>query len=44
MSFRKFRRRFGFIETKLREQNRKFGETTLDELEELWQEAKAQEH
>ena len=38
---RKFRRRFGYIETKLREQGRKFAETTLDELEELWQEAKA---
>src|SRR6266705_774978 len=37
---RKFRRRFGFIESKLREQNRKFDETTLDELEELWQEKK----
>ena len=37
---RKFRRRFGFIESKLRKQNRKFDETTLDELEELWQEAK----
>jgi MazG family protein len=44
LSNRKFRRRFGFIETKLREQNRTFGETTLDELEELWQEAKGQEH
>ena len=39
---RKFRRRFGFIESKLREQNRRFDETTLDELEELWQEAKRQ--
>jgi len=39
---RKFRRRFGFIEDKLREQNRKFEETTLDELEGLWQEAKRQ--
>jgi tetrapyrrole methylase family protein/MazG family protein len=39
---RKFRRRFGYIETKLREQNRKFDETTLDELEALWQEAKGQ--
>src|SRR5260370_1460763 len=38
---RKFRRRFGYIESKLREQNRKFDETTLNELEELWQEAKA---
>ena len=37
---RKFRRRFGYIESKLREQNRKFDQTTLDELEELWQEAK----
>ena len=37
---RKFRRRFGYIENKLRERNRKFAETTLDELEELWQEAK----
>ncbi|HVS21400.1 MAG TPA: nucleoside triphosphate pyrophosphohydrolase [Pyrinomonadaceae bacterium] len=37
---RKFRRRFGYIETRLREQNREVGETTLDELEELWQEAK----
>jgi len=40
---RKFRRRFGYIENKLREQNRKFDETTLDELEGLWQEAKATE-
>jgi MazG family protein len=39
---RKFRRRFGYIEAKLREQNRKFDETTLDELEALWQEAKKQ--
>ena len=39
---RKFRRRFGYIETKLREQNRKFDETTMDELEALWQEAKEQ--
>jgi MazG family protein len=37
---RKFRHRFGYIESKLREQNRKFDETTLDELEELWQDAK----
>jgi MazG family protein len=38
---RKFRRRFGYIETKLRQQDRNFDETTLDELEALWQEAKA---
>jgi MazG family protein len=43
LSNRKFRRRFAHIETKLREQNRKFEETTLVELEELWQEAKAEE-
>ena len=40
LSNRKFRRRFAYIEAKLREQNRKFDETTLNELEELWQEAK----
>jgi len=40
LSNRKFRRRFAHIEAQLREQNRKFNETTLDELEELWQEAK----
>ena len=43
LSNRKFRRRFAHIEAKLREQNRKFEETTLAELEELWQEAKAEE-
>lgn len=40
LSNRKFRRRFAFIEKKLSEQDRKFDETTLDELEALWQEAK----
>ena len=40
---RKFRRRFGYIESKLSERNRKFDETTLNELEELWQRAKATE-
>ena len=40
LSNRKFRRRFGFIEKSLREQNRKFEDTTIDDLEELWQEAK----
>jgi ATP diphosphatase len=43
LSNRKFRRRFSHIETRLREQNRKFEATTLDELEELWQEAKRME-
>ena len=37
---RKFRRRFAHIEKRLHEQNRKFDETSLAELEELWQEAK----
>jgi MazG family protein len=37
---RKFRRRFGYIEKQLRERNRKLDETSLEELEELWQEAK----
>ena len=37
---RKFRRRFGYIETRLRERNQEFDQATLDELEELWQEAK----
>src|SRR5205814_4437550 len=40
LSNRKFRRRFGYIEKTLREQNRKFDEMTLDELEKLWQQAK----
>ncbi len=37
------RRRFGHIEACLREQNRKFDQATLEELEELWQEAKRSE-
>ena len=43
LSNRKFRRRFGHIEARLREQNRNFDQATLEELEELWQEAKAAE-
>lgn len=39
---RKFRRRFNYIETKLRERNQTFDATKLDELEALWQEAKKQ--
>ena len=39
---RKFRRRFGFIERKLRERGQSFDATTLDEMEALWQEAKEQ--
>ena len=37
---RKFRKRFGYIETTLRQRNQGFEETTLDEMETLWQEAK----
>lgn len=37
---RKFRHRFAHIEKRLREQNRTFDQTTLSDLEELWQEAK----
>jgi MazG family protein len=40
LSNRKFRRRFNHIEKRLREQNLKFEDTTLAELEVLWQEAK----
>jgi tetrapyrrole methylase family protein/MazG family protein len=39
---RKFRRRFGYIETTLRERKQEFDETTLDEMESLWLEAKKQ--
>ena len=40
---RKFRGRFAHIEQQLREQNRTFNETTLPDLEALWQEAKRAE-
>ncbi len=40
LSNRKFRQRFAHIEKRLHEQDRKFDQTTLAELEELWQEAK----
>ena len=39
---RKFRRRFSYIERKLREREQTFDATTLDEMEALWQEAKGQ--
>jgi tetrapyrrole methylase family protein/MazG family protein len=38
---RKFRRRFGYIEKQLRQRDQTFDATTLDEMEALWQEAKA---
>ncbi len=40
---RKFRRRFGYIERKLRERGQAFDATTLDEMEAFWQEAKEKE-
>jgi uncharacterized protein YabN with tetrapyrrole methylase and pyrophosphatase domain len=36
----KFRRRFGFIEHKLAERGRKLEDSTIEEMEALWQEAK----
>ncbi len=40
---RKFRRRFEYLEGKLREQGRKPADAALDEMESLWQESKQQE-
>jgi ATP diphosphatase len=40
---RKFRRRFGHIEERLRAQGRKPAEATLSEMDALWEEAKAAE-
>ena len=40
---RKFRRRFEYLEDKLREQGRKPADASLDEMEALWQESKQQE-
>ncbi|HEX8146652.1 MAG TPA: nucleoside triphosphate pyrophosphohydrolase [Pyrinomonadaceae bacterium] len=37
---RKFRRRFRHIERGLKERGRELGQATIDEMEELWQEAK----
>ena len=37
---RKFERRFGYIEGRLKESDQSFGESSLDELESLWQQAK----
>jgi MazG family protein len=41
---RKFRRRFRYLEEKLREQGRKPAEASLQEMESLWQESKQQEN
>jgi nucleoside triphosphate diphosphatase len=40
---RKFRRRFEYLEAKLRQQGRKPAVASLDEMESLWQESKRQE-
>jgi MazG family protein len=40
---RKFRRRFEYLEDKLRQQGRKPAGASLDEMESLWQESKRQE-
>jgi ATP diphosphatase len=37
---RKFRQRFEYIENTLHERKQAFDQTSIDELEELWQEAK----
>jgi nucleoside triphosphate diphosphatase len=39
----KFRRRFGHVETRLREQAKSLSDSNLQEMEELWQEAKRAE-
>jgi MazG family protein len=38
----KFRRRFGLVEARLSERGRPFGQASLDEMEDAWQEAKRQ--
>lgn len=43
LSNRKFRQRFNFIEQTLRQQQRKFDEVTIDELEQIWRQAKIQQ-
>jgi ATP diphosphatase len=40
---RKFRRRFGWMEKQLRKQGTKLEQSTLDEMETLWQQAKTTE-
>ena len=40
LSNRKFRKRFGYIEKRLREEHRKFDDVSIIDLEQLWQEAK----
>src|SRR6185503_11169291 len=40
---RKFRRRFRYIEDRLQDESRAFNETSLEQLEALWQEAKVKD-
>jgi uncharacterized protein YabN with tetrapyrrole methylase and pyrophosphatase domain len=40
---RKFRRRFGQVESRLRAEGKELGEASLDEMERRWQEAKGGE-
>ena len=39
----KFRRRFGWLEEQLRQQGKNLEESSLDEMETLWQQAKTVE-
>jgi MazG family protein len=39
----KFERRFGYVERRLREQGRRLGEATLEEMDRLWDEGKVME-
>jgi nucleoside triphosphate diphosphatase len=39
----KFERRFGYVERRLREQGRRVGEVTLEEMDRLWDEGKGKE-
>jgi tetrapyrrole methylase family protein/MazG family protein len=43
LTSRKFRRRFAFIERELEKRNQAFNETSIDEMEALWQQAKTVE-
>jgi nucleoside triphosphate diphosphatase len=40
---RKFKRRFQFVEQQLREQGKKLEESSIDEMEALWQKSKQSE-
>jgi len=40
---RKFKRRFQFVEQQLREQGKKLEDSSIDEMEALWQKAKQSE-